>query len=147
MNQLFRISALVALVPIPLPLIWARKSSSSMSCPAFSIARIIDPELYLFGGEVSPSLIVNSFTGNTVPFSLSEAVQKVHVHVTFRILFTRISGPDHFQISFLCQNLEIGEKAFLFDLGCNTDFLINSRRIENTQKPSDNRVVYLPCSM
>ena len=53
----FRISALVALVPMPLPLIWARSSSSSISCPAFSIARIMEPELYRFGGEVSPSLI------------------------------------------------------------------------------------------
>ena len=41
----FKISALVAEVPIPLPLIWARSSSSSISCPAFSIAKIMEPEL------------------------------------------------------------------------------------------------------
>ena len=39
------ISALVALVPMPDPLIWARSSSSSISWPAFSMARIMEPEL------------------------------------------------------------------------------------------------------
>ena len=64
----FNISALVALVPIPLPFICALNSSSSISCPAFSIARIMEPELYLLGGEVSPSLIENSSTGRISPF-------------------------------------------------------------------------------
>ena len=41
----FKISARVALVPIPLPLIWAPSSASSMSCPAFSMARRMEPEL------------------------------------------------------------------------------------------------------
>ena len=61
LTSFFRISALVAEVPIPLPLICALSSSSSISCPAFSIARIIDPELYRFGGEVSPSFIEKPF--------------------------------------------------------------------------------------
>ena len=64
----FNISALVALVPIPLPLICALSSSSSMSCPAFSIARIIEPELYLLGGEVSPSFISNPVNVISEPF-------------------------------------------------------------------------------
>ena len=45
LKSFFKISALVAEVPIPLPLICARSSSSSINCPAFSIAKIILPEL------------------------------------------------------------------------------------------------------
>ena len=45
LNSFFKISARVALVPMPLPLIWARRSSSSMSWPAFSMARIMEPEV------------------------------------------------------------------------------------------------------
>ena len=67
-TSFFRISARVALVPMPLPLIWARSSSSSMSCPAFSMARIMEPELYRFGGEVSPSRISSPSTGILSPF-------------------------------------------------------------------------------
>ena len=44
-TSLLRISALVALVPIPLPFICARRSSSLISWPAFSIASIMEPEL------------------------------------------------------------------------------------------------------
>ena len=53
---------------MPLPLICARSSSSSMNWPAFSMVRIIVPELYLFGGEVSPSLISSRFSASFVPF-------------------------------------------------------------------------------
>ena len=56
-TSFFRISALVALVPIPLPLIWDRSSSSSINCPAFSMVRMMLPDVYRLGGEVSPSLI------------------------------------------------------------------------------------------
>ena len=62
------ISALVALVPIPDPLICALRSSSSISCPAFSIARISEPDVYLLGGEVSPSFISVPDTGILSPF-------------------------------------------------------------------------------
>ena len=65
-TSFLRISALVALVPIPLPLICALSSSSSISWPAFSIARIIEPELYRLGGDVSPSLM---FRASTVSIS------------------------------------------------------------------------------
>ena len=68
LNSFFKISALVALVPIPLPLICERRSSSSISWPAFSIARIIEPELYRFGGDVSPSLIPRPFMFSISPF-------------------------------------------------------------------------------
>lgn len=67
-NNFFKISALVALVPMPLPLICSRSSSFSMSCPAFSIAKIIEPELYRFGGEVSPSFTEHSVRETEVPF-------------------------------------------------------------------------------
>ena len=67
-TSFFRISALVADVPIPEPLICSLRLSSSMSWPAFSIARIIDPDVYLLGGEVSPSLIVSESTGKCAPF-------------------------------------------------------------------------------
>ena len=67
-TSFFTISALVALVPIPLPLICSLKSSSSMSCPAFSMARIKEPELYRFGADVVPSLILYSLTGSFIPF-------------------------------------------------------------------------------
>ena len=60
LNSFLSISALVALVPMPLPLIWARSSSSSMSWPAFSMARIMEPEVYRLGGDVSPSFIFSS---------------------------------------------------------------------------------------
>ena len=67
--------------PIPLPLICARSSSSSISCPAFSIARIIVPELYRFGGEVSPSLISNPSTGRMAPFfSFCKQARKAASH-------------------------------------------------------------------
>ena len=68
LTSLLSISALVALVPIPLPFICALRSSSSISCPAFSIASIIEPELYLFGGEVSPSLISAENKSISMPF-------------------------------------------------------------------------------
>ena len=59
------ISALVAEVPMPEPLIWARSSSSSISCPAFSMASTMEPEVYRLGGEVLPSLMSIPFTGTT----------------------------------------------------------------------------------
>ena len=57
LSSYFIISALVALVPIPAPLICSLSSSSSINFPAFSIASIIEPELYLLGGEVSEVLV------------------------------------------------------------------------------------------
>ena len=67
-TSFFRISALVALVPMPEPLIWLRSSSSSISWPAFSMARIIEPEVYRFGGEVSPSFTENPSACTVLPF-------------------------------------------------------------------------------
>ena len=61
------ISARVALVPMPEPLIWARSSSSSMSCPAFSMARIMEPDVYRLGGEVLLSRISKPLTVRRSP--------------------------------------------------------------------------------
>ena len=61
------IASLVADVPIPLPFICSRSSSSSISCPAFSIARIIEPDVYLFGGLVFPSFISKPLQESTAP--------------------------------------------------------------------------------
>ena len=51
------ISARVADVPIPDDFICSLKSSSSTRVPAFSMARIIEPDVYLFGGAVAPFFI------------------------------------------------------------------------------------------
>ena len=64
----FIISARVALVPIPEPFICSLSLSSSINFPAFSIARIIEPDVYLLGGVVSPSFIVISSKFNFCPF-------------------------------------------------------------------------------
>ena len=67
-SSLVMIPSLVALVPMPAPFICSRRSSSSMNCPAFSIVRMRDPELYLLGGDVSPSFISMLCTLSLSPF-------------------------------------------------------------------------------
>ena len=67
-TSLLIIASLVADVPIPLPFICSLKSSSSISCPAFSMARIRVPEVYLLGADVSPSFISKPLQLRTLPF-------------------------------------------------------------------------------
>jgi DNA topoisomerase III len=62
------LSARVAEVPIPEPLICSRSSSSSISCPAFSMASTMEPEVYRFGGEVFPSFTSYPSTEISSPF-------------------------------------------------------------------------------
>lgn len=82
-------SALVADVPMPDPFICSRSSSSSISCPAFSIARIIEPAVYLLGGDVLPSFTVKSLTAIAEPMLNSgmRLLVALSVSSSFLIIF------------------------------------------------------------
>ena len=88
LTSFFIISPRVAAVPIPSPFICSLSSSSSISFPALRIAKIIFPELYLVGGEVSASFSSKLFTAN---FSFFFNVFKISKLSSVSSLFSSFS--------------------------------------------------------
>ena len=74
-------------MPIPAPFICSLNSSSSISLPAFSIANIIEPELYLEGGVVSDVFISKFVISMSCPFFNLLSMSKFSCEFSFWLSF------------------------------------------------------------